>query len=57
METRCLECDANFKVQEEVVIGEILSCPECGAEYEVASLDNGTVTVKPAESVKEDWGE
>ena len=57
MEAKCLECDASFKIEDDAVIGEIVSCPDCGADYEVASLENGTVTVKAAESVKEDWGE
>ncbi|HKW05655.1 MAG TPA: alpha-aminoadipate/glutamate carrier protein LysW/ArgW [Nitrososphaerales archaeon] len=57
MEAKCLECDAKVKIEDDAVIGEIVSCPDCGADYEVASLENGTVTVKSAESVKEDWGE
>jgi len=57
METKCLECDATVRVQEDAVVGEIVTCPDCGADYEVAALDNGTVTIKLAESVKEDWGE
>jgi alpha-aminoadipate/glutamate carrier protein LysW len=55
--TNCLECDAAFNVQDDAIVGEIVSCPDCGADYEVASLDDGTVTLKAAESVKEDWGE
>ena len=57
METKCLECDATVKVENDAVIGEIITCPDCGADYEVAALNNGTVTIKIAESVKEDWGE
>ena len=57
MEAKCLECDAIVKIEGDAVIGEIVSCPDCGADYEVASLGNGTVTIKAAESVKEDWGE
>ncbi len=57
METKCLECDAKVLVQDDAVVGEIVTCPDCGADYEVAALDNGTVTIKVAESVKEDWGE
>jgi alpha-aminoadipate/glutamate carrier protein LysW len=57
MEAKCLECDANVHVEEDAVVGEIVTCPDCGADYEVAALDNGTVTLKIAESVKEDWGE
>jgi alpha-aminoadipate/glutamate carrier protein LysW len=57
METKCLECDADVRVLDDAVVGEIVTCPDCGADYEVAALDNGTVTIKLAESVKEDWGE
>ena len=57
METKCLECDATVRVENDAVIGEIITCPDCGADYEVAALNNGTVTIKMAESVKEDWGE
>ena len=57
METKCLECDATVRVENDAVIGEIITCQDCGADYEVAALNNGTVTIKAAESVKEDWGE
>ena len=57
MDAHCLECETNMRVEEDAVVGEIVSCPECGADYEVAALGNGTVTIKAAESVKEDWGE
>jgi len=57
METKCLECDADVRVLDDAVVGEIVTCPDCGADYEVAALDNGTATIKLAESVKEDWGE
>lgn len=57
MEAKCLECDANIRIMDDAVVGEIVTCPDCGADYEVAALDNGTVTIKLAESVKEDWGE
>ena len=54
---KCLECDANINPPKDSMEGEIVTCPDCGADYEVAALDNGTVTIKLAESVKEDWGE
>jgi alpha-aminoadipate carrier protein LysW len=57
MEAKCQECEALVNINEDAIIGEIVSCPDCGTDYEVASLDNGTVTIKTAESVKEDWGE
>jgi alpha-aminoadipate carrier protein LysW len=56
-ETKCLECGANLNIQDDAVVGEIVSCPDCGSDYEISSLENGMVTVKTAETVKEDWGE
>jgi alpha-aminoadipate carrier protein LysW len=52
-----LECEASVRIEEDAVVGEIISCHDCGADYEIASLSNGTVSIKVAESVKEDWGE
>ncbi len=57
MGAKCLECDGTVHIEEDAVVGEIVTCPDCGADYEVASLNDGTVTIKVAESVKEDWGE
>lgn len=57
MDAKCLECDAKVGIEDDAVVGEIVTCRDCGADYEVASLENGAVTIKVAESVKEDWGE
>jgi alpha-aminoadipate carrier protein LysW len=37
------------------VRGEILPCPDCGAELEVRGLDPLTLELAP--EVQEDWGE
>jgi len=50
---RCPECDTNLDVDEdEVDEGEILSCPECGMDFEV-------VTINPIElkSLEEGYAE
>ncbi len=46
-------------VPDDALPGEIVSCPDCGTEYEVVSVDPkaGRAELKPAEEVKEDWGE
>ncbi len=54
---KCLECDAAMKIEDDAIVGEIVSCQDCGADYEVASLGDGLITIKAAESVKEDGGE
>jgi alpha-aminoadipate/glutamate carrier protein LysW len=34
----CPECDTNLDIEEdEVDEGEIISCPECGTDYEVVT--------------------
>lgn len=57
METKCLECEQSVHVENDAIVGEIITCFDCGTDYEVASLNDGTVTIKLAETVKEDWGE
>ena len=57
MEQKCHECDATMKILDDVVVGEIISCPDCGNEFEVSKIDSNNVTLSPAESVGEYWGE
>ena len=62
----CPECDASLAVPDDADAGEIISCPDCGADYELAgsgasgsgSAGSGSgFSLKPAEKVGEDWGE
>jgi alpha-aminoadipate carrier protein LysW len=57
MKARCPECDAEVKIPDDVIIGEIVSCPDCGQELEIVEITNGSVKVKAAEVEGEDWGE
>lgn len=52
----CPECDAEIKAPSDSVEGEIVTCPDCGASYELVKAGKG-FGVKPAESVGEDWGQ
>jgi len=40
-----------------VISGEIISCPDCGMDFEVRLTDKGEVELKFAEIEGEDWGE
>jgi alpha-aminoadipate carrier protein LysW len=51
----CIECGAEINLPEDVVMNEILPCPECGVELEVVDLDPLTLALAP--EVEEDWGE
>ncbi|HEU0144256.1 MAG TPA: lysine biosynthesis protein LysW [Nitrososphaera sp.] len=46
-----------MSVLEDAVVGEIITCPDCGGEYEIASKVNDNLELKPAERVGEDWGQ
>ena len=53
----CPECDAILNIPDDASVGEIVSCPDCGADFEIANIDGSNVVLKQAESVGEDWGE
>jgi alpha-aminoadipate carrier protein LysW len=52
---KCPECDANVTVGSDAVKGEILSCPDCGAELEVKETVPQVLALAP--EAEEDWGE
>ena len=53
--TECPICSAEITLFEDTVEGELLVCPECGAELEVLSVDPPELAEAPQE--EEDWGE
>ncbi|MEK6957264.1 MAG: alpha-aminoadipate/glutamate carrier protein LysW [Thermoproteota archaeon] len=52
----CPDCDGNINVPADASVGEIVSCPDCGADFEI-SKKGGSIELKKAETVGEDWGE
>ncbi|MGA8843889.1 MAG: alpha-aminoadipate/glutamate carrier protein LysW [Nitrososphaeraceae archaeon] len=57
MITECKDCAGEIKLPQDAMIGEIITCADCGADFEIASKSEDTVEIKPAESIGEDWGE
>jgi len=53
----CPECAAEFETPNDVVIGEIVSCPDCGLELEVTEIKADKVVLKIVQVEGEDWGE
>lgn len=51
----CPECDATIELPEGTVEGEIMTCPDCGSELEVVSVEPPELALAP--EVGEDWGE
>ncbi|MDG6928665.1 MAG: lysine biosynthesis protein LysW [Nitrososphaerota archaeon] len=53
----CEQCGGQVQVPKDVIAGEIVGCKDCGSEYEVVIGAQGTIELKSAEQVGEDWGE
>jgi len=54
--TKCEECDADISIPTDAIEGEIITCAECGASFELAKSADG-FNLKPAQTVGEDWGQ
>ena len=53
-QTLCPECEGSLTLKDPME-GEIVPCPQCGADLEVVSLSPLTLELAP--EVQEDWGE
>ncbi len=54
----CQECDGPLVLPSDAIQGEIVSCGDCGASYELVKSANPELfTLRPAELEEEDWGE
>lgn len=51
----CVECGGNVPLPPDTVVGEVVQCPECGADLEMTSTDPPEVALAP--EMEEDWGE
>ncbi len=51
----CPECAGNVSFNGKTMKGEIVTCPDCGAELEVTGVNPITLDLAPQE--EEDWGE
>jgi alpha-aminoadipate carrier protein LysW len=54
---KCLECDKIIELPDDPLVGEILSCSDCGASFELFKDDKGNFALRPAQIEAEDWGE
>ncbi len=51
----CPECVGSIPLSGDIIKGEILTCPDCGAELEVTGVN--PIQLELAPQVEEDWGE
>jgi alpha-aminoadipate carrier protein LysW len=57
VQVECDQCGGQVPVPGDALSGEIVSCKDCGSEFEVVIGNQGTIELKSAEKVGEDWGE
>ena len=57
LEMKCPDCDSNIGIPQDSITGEIISCPDCGLEFEVKKADNGDIELVELIIEGEDWGE
>jgi len=57
MNIECKDCGALITVTQDSMVGEIITCPDCGADFEITLKKGELIEIKPAESVGEDWGQ
>ena len=56
--SNCPECDAQLTVPSDAIQGEVVTCRDCGAAFELSrQADAGVFVLRPAELEAEDWGE
>ena len=57
VQSECPDCLAEIDLPDDLMVGEIVSCPDCGLELEVESIEEGKVELQKLVIEKEDWGE
>ena len=53
----CPECYFEFEVGDGVIMGEVLTCEDCGVDLEIIEIGDKEVKLQLAEVEEEDWGE
>ncbi len=52
----CTECDAAIPIPSDALVGEIITCADCGSSFELVGGPD-SFSLKPAQTVGEDWGQ
>lgn len=51
----CPVCGGDVQLDTDIVVGELLECPDCGSELEVLKVE--PLSLGEAPETEEDWGE
>ena len=53
----CPSCYYEIEVDDKIILGEIIECPDCSVELEIIKIDGSEIELQEAEEVEDDWGE
>lgn len=51
----CIECAGLVSLADDLLLNEIVECPDCGLELEVVQINPLVLDLAP--EIEEDWGE
>jgi len=57
MMINCVDCGAEIEIPEDVIQGEIISCPDCGLDFVTIEGESGLLSLQELMIEGEDWGE
>lgn len=57
LEGTCPVCEAEVNLSEDILVSEILSCPDCHSILVVEAIEDHQVSLKEAPAIEEDWGQ
>ncbi|MEM1557345.1 MAG: lysine biosynthesis protein LysW [Thermoproteota archaeon] len=57
MKAECEECLVVFEVSDDAIVGEVVTCPECGSDLEIVEVGGEIVKTRKVQLSGEDWGE
>ena len=55
MNIKCLSCQSEVLLKENILLGEVVNCSDCGTDFEVIQTQPLQLGALP--EIEEDWGE
>lgn len=57
VKVECPACFYEFELDSGTIEGEVIPCPDCGADLEIVEINGDVAKAEVAEMAEEDWGE
>ncbi|NMC03686.1 MAG: hypothetical protein GYA24_00670 [Candidatus Lokiarchaeota archaeon] len=53
----CPSCFFEWQTEDDIMEGEVITCPDCGVDLEVAGVSGDQLKLEKMDGSDEDWGE